>query len=241
MTAPTAKTILRDLDRRRAQVQIATLGDLDDAASEEVRRALSAVPGNARIDVPLLVELVRRGIAARAEAKAERMRQDAPLRALQYRLSLMSEGRLAELHAHIKDAEARGEATVDFGPGSAAAAIMSRLDAIAERLGSNTDAPAETTAGKPAIDDTTTDLDAALDRLDGLDDDPAPRKRGGVRRVRSRRSQAVAEQPVEPARPAWLLDDSKKPPEPYGDGRGFGARAFVGSPPADDYGFTGPL
>lgn len=230
MSAPTARTILRDLNRRRAQAQIATLGDLDDDAHDAVRRALSAVPANARIDLPLLIESVRRDIAARAEAEAERARANSPLKSLRYRLSLISEGRLTELRDHLKQIEARGEKTVDFGPGSPGAAILAKLDCIAARL------------SKPTGTDATSKLDRALDQLDGIDDAPAPSQRRGVPRVRSKRAVAAMAQSDEQAAPSNRPSPKIRPNSSAGRARApfFHAGSHgdrpLGCPVGSDYG-----
>jgi hypothetical protein len=72
-TAPTASSILRQLDARRAQVQIAALADMDDDAQDAVRRMLENVRPSARVDVGKLVASVRQTIEARQRAEASNM------------------------------------------------------------------------------------------------------------------------------------------------------------------------
>lgn len=132
MTAPTAAAIIRALERQRHQSDIAQLSELDGAHSEAVRAALFAVPRNARIDVRLLLDSVRRQIAARAEAASRR--QPDVMAVLRYGVTLVSEAGLEQLAAHLRSRAAAGATKVDFGPGSVAAEIMSRPDSISVRL-----------------------------------------------------------------------------------------------------------
>lgn len=69
-TAPTAREVLRSLDRRQQAEQIESLAALDSVHQAEARRALRAVKGAARIDLPVLIESVRRSVAERAAAEA---------------------------------------------------------------------------------------------------------------------------------------------------------------------------
>ena len=95
MTTPTAANLLKLLDKRKAQTSIAALGGLDDQAHGALRRALTAVPGGAKIDVPRLMDSVRRDMAERA---ARRPRPD-PFR---YQLTLMTTDQLLALRAELK-------------------------------------------------------------------------------------------------------------------------------------------
>lgn len=65
MSAPTAASILRQLEARRTQAQVAALADMDDSAQDEVRRLLGQVKPSARVDIGKLVESVRRSTARR--------------------------------------------------------------------------------------------------------------------------------------------------------------------------------
>lgn len=135
--APTANQILRSLDRHRAQAQFASLADLDAAHSDAVRRALSAVRPTSRIDVPKLLDSVRRDLAERAERDAQSEPDAAGI--LRYRLMLMSEGELTGLRDDLRTRVAAGEGDQPFEPGSAGALILSRIDGIATRLRAHDD------------------------------------------------------------------------------------------------------
>lgn len=184
----TAAGILRQLDAHWLGAQMAALAALDTAHQAEVRRELRAVRPSARIDLGVLVESVKAQVQARAEADAERLAKSAPMMALRYRLSLLSEGRLKELRAHLREAEARGEVSVDFGPGSVAAAILERLDTIAERL--------------YTADDVQPDAEP--------DDEAPPKRRRGVPRRRLSRPVVAAE--AEPAPAEAQLPARRQPP-----------------------------
>lgn len=107
IAAPTAASLLRQLDAHRTQVQITALTGLDAVAQAEVRRALRGVKGSARIDVDLLIGSVRRDIAERAEREAQR--EPDVLGILQYRLSLMTQGELVEMRDDLRARVAAGE------------------------------------------------------------------------------------------------------------------------------------
>jgi hypothetical protein len=164
MTAPTAALIIRDLDRRQLLRQMDVLGGLDDVASDAVRHALSAVPRSAKIDVHLLVDSVRRSIAARAEAEAAN--GNAWRYELELRIAAATSGDLHRLKDELQDARERGED--DAGP--IMRQFLDRLAGIAARLRETTPAPAHTTAHA--------EPDAEPD-----DDEPA---RPRIPRVRSR-------------------------------------------------------
>ncbi len=170
MSAPTAAGLLKMLDRRKTQVAVAALGDLDDAGHDAVRRALTAVPAGSRIDVPGLLESVRAQLRRRAEAEAEK--RSAAAQPWRYELLLKNPRELLRLRDHLKAAADAGETMVEWPPGSAHALLDERLGEIRARL-------------RPGADPEDDLLDDDLDDED-LDDEPARPIRRGVRRLRSR-------------------------------------------------------
>ena len=84
-TTPTARMILKSLDRLCAQAQFAALSTLDEDGRAQVRAALTQANPRARVDITLLVASVRErisrpsaaevqaSVAARLRAIAERM------------------------------------------------------------------------------------------------------------------------------------------------------------------------
>ncbi len=179
MNAPTAGTILRELDRRSYQANLSALGDIADEDRDAVVRALSGVSPKARVDVGLLIETLRNEAQERAEAEAERLKADAdPWR---YELLLKSPEELLALRADLKRRVDAGEGDQPFRPGSPGAEIMDRLNGIASRLHA------------PGVEQPDP----------GLDDRPPPRPK--VRRLASRRlaqSAPEAADALEPAHPA---------------------------------------
>ena len=87
--APTAAAIIRALERHRFHSEMGLLAALDSTHSEAVRAALAAVPPRSRIDVPVLLESVRRKVAER-EAKRP------PGQPWRYAITLMTDEQLEE-------------------------------------------------------------------------------------------------------------------------------------------------
>jgi hypothetical protein len=175
--APTAAGLLRQLDARRTQAQIAALADLDAVAQAEVRRALGSVKGSARIDVPQLITSVRQSIAARAEREAEAKQSGASAwrYELELRIAAATSGDLHGLRDDLQDARERGED--DASP--IMRRFLDRLAGIAARLNGRVPLPTPAAHAEP---------DAEPDDVE-LDDEPP--RRAAVR-IRSRAAQQRA-------------------------------------------------
>ena len=213
MTALRANTILRQLESREQQTQIATLSALDAAHRDEVRRLLGQVKPTARIDLPALISSVRREVAARAELEAaSRPSADAIRYELELRIQAASRGELEDLRDDLVDARDRGED--DASP--VLAEFISRIAAIRSRLRE---------AGELEEPD------------DDLDDNEEPPKRRSIPRVASRRAldldsfesradpaptaaKRVGDAPAAAARPFYagprLLGGAADPTRPFG-------------------------
>ncbi|HZJ13198.1 MAG TPA: hypothetical protein VFD26_11240, partial [Methyloceanibacter sp.] len=99
MDAPTAGHLLRQIATRQQQADAARVADLAAAERTAVVAALERVSPRARVDVSVLIETVRTEVRARAEAEAARRQRDGGdvLAALNYQLSLISRGELADM------------------------------------------------------------------------------------------------------------------------------------------------
>lgn len=71
-SAPTVGSIIAALDRRRFANGVAQLAELAEANGDLVRAALARAKRSDRVDVPILVETVKKEVAARAEAHRRR-------------------------------------------------------------------------------------------------------------------------------------------------------------------------
>lgn len=132
MNAPTAASILKQLDAHRLGAQMQALAALDTAAQSEVRRALTAVRGSARIDVPRLIESIRQTIAEQAK---EQRKPGQPWR---YAITLMSDDQREEFRRLVQGGS---------DPDAAAQSVMKDKD-YASRL-----RPADTEVDDAADED----------------------------------------------------------------------------------------
>lgn len=213
MRAPTAGSLLKQIAARRQQADAARVADLNDAERAAVVQALERVSPRARIDVRLLVATVTAEVRARAEAETARRARSNQVAALTYKLSLAPMSQLEQLRDHLRSAQRAGESAVDFGDGSVAAAIMSRVEVKVDRRPATISVPA---AG----------LDAALDEIDGINDS-ASRPRRSIPRVPSKRT---GMQPPDGASAPATRPASKNRPNrpatrdaaPFFHGRAFG-------------------
>ena len=199
MGALTASSILRAMDRHRAQSEIAALSDLDEQGAQAVRRALTGVHPGSRIDLPVLIAEVRRDIDARAAAEVAK--QPDALAILKFRLGLASKGQLVELRRELRAEERTSVALHD---------IMGKLDAIARRMAGTEPRARLAPAVEPDVEPD-----------DDLPENDKPRRRG-VPRCRSRR-EAEPEPATESASPAKPSKPAK--PAPLLHGRVFGPGA----------------
>ncbi len=100
MSAPTAGMVLAQLALRKRQSEIAAIASLAPTERSMVISALELVSPRRRIDVPTLIATIRRDVARRAEAEAERLRTDA--NPWKYELHLMSHNQLIIFRDELK-------------------------------------------------------------------------------------------------------------------------------------------
>ena len=104
-TTPTAREVLRSLDRLCAQAQYASLATLDEDGRAHVRAMLSQASPRARVDITLLVEFVR--------ARISRPSRDEIEAAIIARLAAIAE----RLGGHPPSSRAEVMALAMFPPG----------------------------------------------------------------------------------------------------------------------------
>lgn len=151
----TARAVLRQLDAHRLGAQMSALAAMTTPEQAEVRRQLAAVRPGARVDLPVLLDSVRRAVAERAAAE----RPD-PTLAFKYALTCMSDAELADLEADLARRVDDGDGDQPFephwpswpdSPGSAGASPIPRrrLGRAREPAGRESAPSATTLAGTP--------------------------------------------------------------------------------------------
>jgi hypothetical protein len=166
MLGVTVSAIVRDLERRTQARQMDALADLDTAHADAVRAALLALKPRARIDLPVLLDSVRREVAAEQSGMTP-----ADIAAIDRRLDRL----------HV-EADARG-----IIPGDAAYYGLS-LDL--DRMGAADDVEPD-----PDPDDEAATRVLSMPALQAMtmppfdddDDEPAKPRRRSIPRKRSRR------------------------------------------------------
>lgn len=164
MAGITVSAIIKDLERRTQAREMDALAQLSTSHADAVREALASLRPRAIIDLPVLLSTISREVA-----EAEARRPSAP--AWRWALELMGLEQLSTFKRLVEsgtDADEAAREAMASGP-------VRGLGGLGTMR-----------AGDAAPDD---DLDASLDALDDLDDEPdaAPKRRRSVKRLRSRR------------------------------------------------------
>jgi len=109
MPAPTARQLLKAVERSVEASEISAVAGLDPQTRAAVVEALRGVPRTARVDVKRLIDIKRRESAERAAAEAAEREQTAELDALRYRASIMPMSELVALRDDLRARIRRGE------------------------------------------------------------------------------------------------------------------------------------